>query len=189
MSWISEFEIGIWNAWIFIIPLLVVWISGIKFFFSKRMPDVTPPSKREDKILSNLSVIIIFGSFVYSVFLPLKLETIWFYIGLIVYFVGLVVIAETLLNFSATPINKPVTNGIYRYSRNPMFIGWFLLYFGITIITLSWVYLLLTVFLIFITVYLSPYEEAITLQHYGDPYKEYLEKTPRWIGFPREKKK
>ena len=129
-----------------------------------------------------------FGSFFYSVFLPLKIGTILFYVGLFVYFVGLVVIVIAMSNFASTPINKPVTKGMYRYSRNPMFIGWFLLYFGITLVTISWVYLLITVFFIFITVYLSPFEETITLECYGKTYKDYIEKTPRWIGFPKSKK-
>ncbi|PNX52638.1 MAG: hypothetical protein BV458_08585 [Thermoplasmata archaeon M9B2D] len=188
MTWIPEFEIGIWNAWIFIIPVIVFWISGVKFLFSKRMPQSAPPSKMKDKILSNLLVIVMFGSFFYSVFLPLKFGTIWFNVGLIVYFVGLVAIAIALLNFASTPMDKPVTKGMYRYSRNPMFIGWFLLYFGIAIVSISWVYLLITVVFIIITVYLSAFEEAITLECYGKTYKEYMEKTPRWIGFPKSKK-
>jgi len=70
-----------------------------------------------------------------------------------------------------------------------MFIGWFLLYFGIGIACISWVYILITVLFISITAYLSPFEETITLEHYGKSYKEYIEKTPRWIGIPKPKKK
>jgi protein-S-isoprenylcysteine O-methyltransferase Ste14 len=189
MSLIPEFEIGIYNAWILIIPLIIFWIGGVKFLFSKRMPDYAPPSKKKDKILSSLMVIIMFGSFIYSIFMPLKLETIWFSVGLIVYVVGLVLIAITMINFTTTPMNKPVTKGVYSYSRNPMFIGWFLLYFGIAIACISWIYLLLTLFFILITVYLSPLEEAITLDHYGNTYKEYMERTPKWIGMPKSRKK
>ncbi len=185
MSWIPDFEIGLWNAWILIIPLIIFWISGVKFLFSKRMPETAPPSKRKDKILSNLMILIMFGSFIYSIFMPLKLGTIWYYLGLIVYFIGLILIAITMINFATTQINKPVTKGIYRYSRNPMFIGWFILYLGIAITCISWVYLLITLLFILITAYFSPYEEAITLKHYGNAYKEYMEKTPRWIGLPK----
>ncbi len=189
MSLVPDFQLGLWNAWILIIPLIVFWICGVKFLFSKRMPGAAPPSKRRDKILSNLLVITMFGSFIYSIFMPLKLGTIWFSVGLIVYLVGLVLIAITMINFATTPMNKPVTKGIYRYSRNPMFIGWFLLYFGIAIASISWVYLLITVLFIFISAYLSPYEEAITLRHYGKDYEEYIKRTPRWIGLQKSEKK
>jgi protein-S-isoprenylcysteine O-methyltransferase Ste14 len=34
--------------------------------------------------------------------------------------------------------------------------------------------------------HLSPFEEAITLGHYGKEYKEYMKKTPKWIGIPKK---
>ena len=186
MSFIPDFELGLWNAWILIIPLILFWICGVKFLFSKRMPETAPPSKRKNKILSYLLVILMFVSFIYSIFMPLKLGTIWFYIGLIVYLAGLVLIVITMINFAATPMNKPVTKGVYRYSRNPMFIGWFLLYFGIAIACISWIYIVITVLFILITAYLSPFEEAITLEHYGKAYEEYMNRTPKWIGIPKK---
>jgi len=186
MSFIPDFELGLWNAWILIVPLIVLWISGVKFLFSKRMPGTAPPSKRKDKILTNLMVIIMFGSFIYSIFMPIKLATIWFSTGLVIYLVGLVLIAITMINFATTPMNKPVTKGIYRYSRNPMFIGWFLLYFGIAIACISWVYIVITLSFVLIMAYLSPFEESITLEHYGKAYKEYMERTPKWIGIPKK---
>jgi protein-S-isoprenylcysteine O-methyltransferase Ste14 len=187
MSLIPAFEIGLWNAWILIVPLIILWISGVKFLFSKRMPEAAPPSERKVKILSNLLVIIMFGSFIYSIFMPLKIGTTWFSTGLFVYLIGLILIAITMINFVTTPMNKPVTKGVYRYSRNPMFIGWFILYFSIGITCNSWVYIVITLLFILITAYLSPFEEAITLGHYGKPYKEYMERTPRWIGLPKSK--
>jgi protein-S-isoprenylcysteine O-methyltransferase Ste14 len=94
-----------------------------------------------------------------------------------------------MINFATTPIDKPVTKGAYRYSRNPMFIGFFLCFFGIALACISWVYLVLTLFFILTTVYLSPFEEAITLGHYGKAYKEYMERTPKWIGIPKSSNK
>ena len=188
MSFIPDFELGLWNAWILIIPLIIFWIIGVKFLFSKRMPESAPPSDKKNKILSFLLVIVMFGSYFYSIFMPLKLGTIWLSIGLVVYLVGLVLIAITMINFATTPMIEPVTKGVYRYSRNPMFIGWFLLYIGIAIACISWVYVVIIVLFIFIMAYLSPFEEAMTLKHYGKAYKDYIERTPKWIGIPKSKK-
>jgi len=189
MSWVPDFELGVWNAWIFIIPLIVYWFAGIKFLFSKRMPESPPLEGKKDKLVSQILVVTMFGSFFYSVFVPLKLVTIWFYIGLLVYLAGIVLINITMINFATTQINKPVTKGVYRYSRNPMFIGFFFIYFGIAIACISWVYLVITVLFIFLVNYLSPFEEAITLGHYGKSYKEYIERTPKWIGIPKSGKR
>jgi len=185
MSLIPAFEIGLWNAWIFIVPLIVYWLVGIKFLFSKRMPESPSSERRKDKIVSQILVVTMFASFFYSIFVPFKLGTIWFYIGLLVYLVGSVLIIITMINFATTPLDKPVTKGVYRYSRNPMFIGFFLVYFGIAIACVSWVYLVITVLFIVTVNYMSPLEEAITLGHYGTAYKEYMKRTPKWIGIPK----
>ena len=189
MSIIPAFEIGLWNAWILIIPFIIYWFVGIKFVFSKRMTESPSLKRRKIEIISNILIITMFGSFIYSVFVPLKLGTIWFYIGLLVYLIAIVLIIISMINFATTPIDKPVTKGAYRYSRNPMFIGFFLCFFGIAIACISWVYLVLTLFFILTTAYLSPFEEAITLGHYGKAYKEYMKRTPKWIGIPKSEKK
>ena len=189
LSLIPDFTLGIWNAWILIIPLIIYWFSGIKFLFSKRMPETQSFKKSKDKILMNILMVAMFGSFFYSIFLPLKLGTIWFSLGLIIYLLGLLFITMSMLDFATTPLDKPVVKGIYRYSRNPMFIGFFLVYFGIAIACISWVYLVITILFILIMNYFSPFEEAITLGKYGKPYKEYIERTPRWIGIPKSSRK
>lgn len=185
MSLVPDFELGLWNAWIFVIPFLIYWFVGNKFVFSKRIPKSPSLKRRKIEIVSNVLVITMFGSFIYSAFVPLKLGTIWFYIGLIVYLIAMLLIIISMINFVATPIDKPVTKGAYRYSRNPMFIGFFLCFFGIAIACISWVYLMLTVLFILIMAYLSPFEEAITLGHYGKAYKEYMNRTPKWFGLPK----
>ena len=109
-----------------------------------------------------------------------------FIIGLLAYLAGIVLIKLTMINFATTPIDKPVTKGVYRYSRNPMFIGFFLVYAGIAIACISWAYMVLTILFILMVNYLSPFEEAITLGHYGKTYKEYMKRTPKWIGIPKK---
>jgi len=142
--------------------------------------------RRRDRIISNILVIAMFVSFFYSIFAPLKMGTIWFIIGLFVYLAGMVLINLTMIGFATTPIDKPVTKGVYRFSRNPMFIGFFLVYAGIALTCISWVYMVLTILFILMVEYLSYFEEAITLGHYGKAYKEYMTRTPKWIGIPKK---
>jgi protein-S-isoprenylcysteine O-methyltransferase Ste14 len=87
--------------------------------------------------------------------------------------------------FARTPPEKLVTGGIYRYSRNPMQLSIFLLVLGIGIATASWVFLLLAVlFTLIPLLWLEP-EERHLLKFYGDTYRDYTNKTPRWIGIPK----
>ena len=48
MSLVPDFELGLWNAWILIIPLIIYWFSGIKFLFSKRMSETPSLKRRKD---------------------------------------------------------------------------------------------------------------------------------------------
>ena len=187
MSLMPAFEIGFWNAWIFIIPFIIYWFVGVRFLFSKRMPENPPLERRKDRIISQMLALAMFFSFFYSIFVPIELGMIWFYIGLLIYFAGMILITLTMRDFATTPMDKPVTKGVYRYSRNPMFIGYFLVYAGIAIACVSWVYILLTIIFILIVIYLSPIEEAITLEHYGKSYEEYIKRTPKWIGTAKRK--
>jgi protein-S-isoprenylcysteine O-methyltransferase Ste14 len=89
------------------------------------------------------------------------------------------------INFAATPVDKPVTRGVYRISRHPVYLSGFLLYAGIGIAGASWVMLLLAVAWIVLWCIVVPAEERFLLEKYGDAYREYMNKTPRWIGIPK----
>jgi protein-S-isoprenylcysteine O-methyltransferase Ste14 len=188
MDLIPAFKIGLWNAWIFIIPLVIGFMIGRKFLFVKRMPETPQDESMKDKITSIVLVALMFILYVYAIFLPIKLWTIWFYIGLALYLIGMVMIIATMVHFATTPKDEPVTKGLYRFSRNPMFIAFFIVYSGIGIACASWLYLLVTLIFILVLVYVSPIEEKMTLDHYGKPYEEYMKRTPKWIGLPRSKK-
>jgi protein-S-isoprenylcysteine O-methyltransferase Ste14 len=90
-----------------------------------------------------------------------------------------------MINFLTTLLNLPVTKGIYRYSRHPGYISMFLVLIGIGIATASWVILLVTIISIILANPSASSEERYCKEKYGDIYKEYLNRTPRWIGVPK----
>jgi protein-S-isoprenylcysteine O-methyltransferase Ste14 len=56
---------------------------------------------------------------------------------------------------------------------------------GIGIACGSWIYLLYAVvFIILMHIGVAP-EERFCLEKYGDAYREYLNRTPKWIGIPK----
>jgi len=121
----------------------------------------------------------------YSVFLPLQLGTVWFYLGLAVYLLGLIIYEVAYATWPNTPPHEPITKGPYRFSRHPVYIGIFMQLIGVGIASASWVFLLLTAVLIFLWRFLAFAEERICLEKYGNAYGEYMNKTPRWIGIPK----
>ena len=195
MSLIPEFKLGLWNAWLFmlywiisnVLPLLLSgWLIDKEVL--KKGSGAESLSETEKKISYAVSFLP-FVLFAYSIFLPLKLGTIWFFAGFIIYLLGAIIMTAGMLSFFATAADKLVTTGVYRFSRNPIYFGMFLIFGGTGIACVSWIFLLLTaVFIIVLHIFIVS-EERSCLQKYGDAYLEYMNRTPRWIGIPKSGKK
>ena len=93
------------------------------------------------------------------------------------------------LNFATTSVDKPVTKGVYAFSRNPMYVGESLINIGISIVCLSWIFFLVAVVVVILEHNVVVSEERFCLKKYGATYREYMDRTPRWIGTPKSKKK
>jgi protein-S-isoprenylcysteine O-methyltransferase Ste14 len=186
MSLVPAFEIGVWNAWIFIVPYMLTNF-GLTPLLIKKKSFWTFPSYTGSERTYVLLFMIIFGALtIYSVFLPLATGTVWFYVGLFVYLLGFAFLALAMLTFIATPVNKPNTTGIYRISRHPWYLGLFSIYIGTGIASASWVYVLVA-FIMLATIrngLIMP-EERECRERFGDAYWKYTNKTPRWIGLPK----
>ena len=191
MSFIQAFELGLWNAWIFTLPFFILPFIGSIFIKKRNMTSLSEyisEFSNRGKILLLLLVIAIMGSYIYSIFLPIKLGTVWFYIGFVIYIVGLSIQIIAWQNLTTSPVDTPVTKGVYRISRNPMYIGDFFVFISIAIACLSWIFLLISIISV-INNYISVIsEERECLVKYGDSYKEYMDRIPRWIGKPKSEK-
>ena len=144
------------------------------------------PSSTTVKVLAGSTHFVIAPIvIVYSVFLPLKLGTAWLYVGLIIIALGLTMQCMTTISVANTPLDKPVTQGPYRILRHPIYFGGFLILFGMGIASASWVVLLCAILWIAFFHIVVPAEERFLIEKYGDAYREYVERTPRWIGIPK----
>jgi len=183
---IPVFKIGIWNAWIFVacyflIPYSIMLINKEAY---KKLGNPLDMNKKE-KVIGNIDNIIIYIASLYSIFLPFKLGTAWFYIGLFIFILGLSILIIAIINFLTTPLGLPVIKGIYRYSRHPLYLATFIIFLGIGIATASWVILLVAIIFLILTNIVTGSEERYCKEKYGDIYKEYFNRTPRWIGIPK----
>jgi protein-S-isoprenylcysteine O-methyltransferase Ste14 len=188
MSLIPAFEIGVWNAWI-ITVLLVLTGMVPGFFISKERKDKMgkwPPVNKTEKILAlSTHVVIMPAAAIYSIFLPLQLGTAWFYVGLPICFLAGVMVVLAYINIINTPPDEPVTKGAYHISRHPMYFSAFLVYLGTGIAAASWLFLLFAAAWIIMWHIVVPAEERGLVEEYGDAYREYMNRTPRWIGIPK----
>ena len=80
------------------------------------------------------------------------------------------------------PTTALVTDGPYRISRNPMYLGLTLLYLGATALANSaWPLVGLPVIILVMNVVVIPGEEARLEAMFGTTYREYCARVRRWV--------
>ena len=193
MSFIPIFEIGLWNAWIFMISLMATTLLPSlidKEKIRKRMegePAWSEQSKTTKIVFVITHIMIMPFTFVYSIFLPLKLDTLWFFGGLPICLLALVISFLFGISFAKAPLGEPISKGIYAISRHPGYFSFFLMCVGIGIACASWVYLLCALVWLVSWHFGVVEEEHNLIKRYGEVYREYMNRTPRWVGFPKTK--
>ena len=189
MSLIPVFELGLWNAWILVIPILIISFSDMRATASRESgKEGDFQLTRKENRLTYAVFLPMVISWVYAVFLPLQIGTIWLYSGLIICLLGMIFTIVAIHNFATSPKDKVITKGLYRFTRNPTYIGMILMQIGLAIACSSWLYLLLTVALMILLNANLSAEERYCLYRFGDNYRKYKNSTPRWIGLTNSKK-
>ena len=165
-------KIGFWNAWIFmsvfILQMIIIKFADKHIWERSHVP--------------NDARLLALG---YSIFLPLLLGTIWFYIGFSVFIFGVLLLSFSTSNFMSTPEDILIQKGVYKFSRHPMYLGTFLICIGTGIATASFIFILLSVIFAVCIHYEALLEERYCLNKYKDLYKEYMNSVPRWLGIPK----
>jgi len=196
VSLVPSFELGLWNAWILLVPfILFCYLRDVYIgFLRKRESSIKEGSASRSYVgleRMYMQLLMVVGCILglYSVFLPLAIGTVWFYAGLAVYLTGWTFMVLATLVFIATPADKPNTTGIYSISRHPIYLGWFSIFISMGIASASWVYILLALIsLVPIRNALMIPEERACCERFGNAYTEYMNKTPRWLGIPKSEK-
>jgi protein-S-isoprenylcysteine O-methyltransferase Ste14 len=82
--------------------------------------------------------------------------------------------------------NRPtvalVESGVFRYSRNPIYLSMFLLYLGITaFVNVVWLLLLIPIWFLSVNYSVVRREEKYLERKFGDAYMRYKAHVRRWI--------
>ena len=186
MSLVPAFEVGLWNAWIpaiywLLIPLILTPLINKEA--RRKMLTWVALENRIEKIVTSILTPMTFAVIVYCIFVPLKLGMMWFYVGLPVFLLGAAIYTVAITDFGTTPPDELVTKGVYRISRHPIHFGYFIMYLGIGVACASWVLLLFSIVYMVLQDILHSAEERFCLEKYGDAYREYVDKTPRYFFF------
>lgn len=110
--------------------------------------------------------------------------------GILLLFTGAIMAIKEKRRFARVKTNiktfdkpdKLLTDGLYKYSRNPMYLGFVIALLGVWLLLGSLSPLLIVLLFIFIAniVYIS-FEEKMMGETFGDVYFNYKNKTRKWI--------
>ena len=108
--------------------------------------------------------------------------------GLILFVIGVIILPMGMIEFrslkrsTGQDISKLITTGIYKWSRNPQFVGWFLMLFGISLAGRSgFAFMLTGVFVIVIYLYTILLAEPYLENLYGEEYRSFKKRTARLV--------
>lgn len=185
MELIPALEIGWLNGWILLVLLYLIY--GILLWaFPKdvvaRLYDKSGRSGRQ-KVLICTGSLLAFAYFALIIFTPLKIGANVFIPGIVLFALGLAGFVIALFNFKNTPLGQLATRGLYRISRHPQQLTFFISLFGICIAIGSWLALFIQIISSLFLHSRILAEEKACLERYGDSYKEYMKSVPRYFLF------
>ena len=122
------------------------------------------------------------GIFLYLIFLKVRADfSLWFYVGLVCYILGLCLCVVTVICFSFPDDMGMNRNGIYKFSRNPMYVAYFICFAGMALLARSLVLLaVVTVFQVSAH-WIILAEERWCMEKFGTAYGQYMKEVRRYI--------
>lgn len=140
-----------------------------------------PPMRGAEKILYLLYQAATLAFVIYMFFLKIRTSVPWLYVGPIVYAWGLLLLIWSVIGFAKPEPDGICRNGPYRFSRNPMYVAYFICFCGCALFTRSIIlFLILCIFQVSAHwIILS--EERWCVDNFGAAYTAYMRTVRRYI--------
>ncbi len=172
------------NAFLLLIPFLVIRFPLLHHLDPRavgRAAHFAPMYGRE-KIAYWVYQLSNAGIFLYLLFLEVRPGRGWtFGAGLAFYLLGLGLCAASAAGFAAPDGSGLNTRGIYRFSRNPMYLAYFVCFLGMALLAHSWrLFGLVAVFQVSAH-WVILAEERWCLERFGDAYAAYMKRVRRYL--------
>jgi protein-S-isoprenylcysteine O-methyltransferase Ste14 len=183
MEFFPSLGLGLTNGWLPIVLFYLLYGVILVVFPMEVVSRLYERSgwTRSMKITRVFGVILIFSWLFIVITSPLKVGDLVFAIGGFIFAIGQICFVVALFNYRDTPVDQPVTKGLYRVSRNPQHVSLFLAFLGVSIAIGSWFATLLILIAIVLGDMRIRTEERACLEQYGDAYREYMEKVSRYF--------
>ena len=135
------------------------------------------------QVLTTISMILFLVMYIYPVFIKIKTASILFYIGLGISVLSAIFVIIADINYFTTPLDKVITKGVYSFSRNPIYLFTYLLFIGGAMMLNSIIFATIILLNCIITHIFILEEEKYCAEKYGEEYKKFKERVPRYLLF------
>lgn len=185
MELLPALEIGWCNGWVLICLLYLIFgvllMAFPKAVVARLYENNRSGWSKTQRVYYVAGKLLAIVFMVLMIFTPLKIGTNVFFPGIILYIFGLAGFIIALINFRNTPLDQPVTSGFYRISRHPQVLMLFILASGICIAIGSWLALFIQIISSLFLRSRTLAEETACLELYGDSYRAYMKRVPRYL--------
>ncbi len=185
MTWSLGLRLDWLNGWI---PVALLGLTDVIIFalfpkdVDKRLFDRSGWPRRT-VYFTLVSKLFALACLSFLSFSPIKFNGFLFIVSTIFVLLGLLGVLIALLNFKNAPPDQPVITGLYQISRHPQIVTSSLVILGACLMVGSWIALILLLLARIFGHASLIAEEQICLEIYGQPYRQYLEKVPRYLFF------
>ena len=185
MELMPDLELGWLNGWIllafeFLIEgfLLLIFPRDVV----SRLFDRSGWSKKQ-RVFTVTGKIFSLACLILIILTPLKINSNIFIVGCVLYAIGLIGLVVAMLNFKDTALDQPVTMGLYKISRHPQIVALFVIFTGICLAIGSWAALFMLILSRLLQHFGILAEEEACLRQYGESYRIFMERVPRYFLF------
>lgn len=182
MTIYPKITLTLFNGFLLVIPLLLLRF-GIPPLVNKVAGpklDHFPPLEGFERVALNVyfitNIFLIFSPLLARIQPQISLAT----VGWTAYGTGIVLLAASLIHYSKQSEGLVIA-GVYRFSRNPMYIAYFLIFLGVSSLIGSWIHLVITGVYQISAHWLILSEERWCQENYGQAFSDYRQKVRRYF--------
>jgi protein-S-isoprenylcysteine O-methyltransferase Ste14 len=185
MEWLPALKLGWFNGWLMLGVFYLIF-GILMLLFPKdvvvKLFSISGWSKQQ-RILSSIGKVFSLSCLGIIIFSPLKIGQGIFVAGGVLFMLGFAGMMVALFNYRNTAPDQPVTQGLYRVSRNPQWISLATMIMGTCIAIGSWAAIILLLIAAVFYHFRILGEERACLIRYGEAHRNYLKRVPRYILF------
>lgn len=171
------------NGFLSILPLILIRFGVLNILNKnalKRAAFFTPMIGKEKVAylfyqVSNILILL------YPFFVKINTDSYWFYVGLVIYALGIILCLFSILDFAKPAENGINLKGLYQVSRNPMYVAYFVYFLGCCLLTQSWLLFAILIIFQISAHWIILSEERWCIKKFGQEYMDYMNKVRRYI--------